>query len=737
MSRKLSGAENRKKAKERKKQSHLSSSFLSSWLKENINEDESNNEPAGESAASLSASEEPSVSGTTEELLSCEIPVNCSEGESVLFDLNLNVDDPGTWPENLTDTQRCFIVSKLMNKLVNEPDISNTYRDGRKLSKDWFHKVLPNGEKINRLWLMLGKSMNSLYCLPCKLFAHTQSESKSSLVRREGFTNWKKVGERLSEHENSLNHKNCFCSWKNLEASLGKRGIDKDLQDEIEKEESHWKAVLHSVVDVILHLAKQGSPLRGSNETLEFSDPRSGKFLNTIELVSHYHPPLREHILRHRKGQVTYFSSKIQNEFLEIISNKIREQIMEEVKEAKYYAVMFDCTPDVSHLEQMSQVLRYVRVVENFPEITERFIDFFTVSDKTGIALSEEILKKIEQEGLDIKNCRGQSYDNGANMAGKYQGVQARISESNPLAKFVPCAAHTLNLVGVNAATAVHEVAGYFGTVNCLYTYFSASTNRWEVLLKYSPLALRKESDTRWSSRREALTVVHKHLDKIVEALNHLALDAVSSPETKSGAVSLLKSIQTFEFVAFTCFWQKTLKKIDIVSKMLQKEDIAIDVACNLLKGLTAQIKDCRDTIGNEVLEEAKQSCLALNVDPSFKEVRNRKKKRFFDEKCEDESSEISQHKKFKLALLQVNDRIEAELERRFQSMQKVNEMFGFLSPKQLTTLDNKTLREKATTLANLYRDDLDKDELSVEIESFKYSVIGSDNLAGSESKKE
>ncbi|GBM56184.1 hypothetical protein AVEN_226084-1 [Araneus ventricosus] len=55
--------------------------------------------------------------------------------------------------------------------------------------------------------------------------------------------------------------------------------------------------------------------------------------------------------------------------------------------------------------------------------------------------------------------------------------------------------------------------------------------------------------------------------------------------------------------------------------------------------------------------------------------------------------------------------------------MQKVNEIFGFLSPKQLTTLDNKTLREKASTLRNLYRDDLDKDELSVEIESFKYTV--------------
>ncbi|GBL95661.1 hypothetical protein AVEN_37419-1 [Araneus ventricosus] len=135
---------------------------------------------------------------------------------------------------------------------------------------------------------------------------------------------------------------------------------------------------------------------------------------------------------------------------------------------------------------------------------------------------------------------------------------------------------------------------------------------------------------------------------------------------------------------------------------MLQKEDIIIDVACNLLKGLTEQIKDCSGTIVNEVLEETKQSCLALNVDPSFKEVRKREKKRFFDGKCEDESSEISQPKKFKLALLQVNDRIKAELERRFQSTQKVNEIFGFLSHKQLMTLDNETLRERATTLAKL-----------------------------------
>ncbi|GBO05062.1 hypothetical protein AVEN_113146-1 [Araneus ventricosus] len=171
----------------------------------------------------------------------------------------------------------------------------------------------------------------------------------------------------------------------------------------------------------------------------------------------------------------------------------------------------------------------------------------------------------------------------------------------------------TLGYVGVvNTVTSREDVplrGSDEGYVFVLYMMFHEN--------RVNAMALKKESDTRWSSRREPITVVHKHLVKIVEAVNLLALDAVSSPKTKSGAVSHLK---------------------------------------------------------------------------------------------------------------------EAELERRLQSMQKVNEIFGFLSPKQLTTLDNKTLREEAaTTLANLYPHDLEKDELAVEIESFKYSVIGSDNLAENE----
>ena len=40
------------------------------------------------------------------------------------------------------------------------------------------------------------------------------------------------------------------------------------------------------------------------------------------------------------------------------------------------------------------------------------------------------------------------NHDNGSNMSGKYSGLQARIRERNPLADYIPCFAHSLNLVG-------------------------------------------------------------------------------------------------------------------------------------------------------------------------------------------------------------------------------------------------------------------------------------------------
>ncbi|KAL4119133.1 hypothetical protein QTP88_011984 [Uroleucon formosanum] len=140
----------------------------------------------------------------------------------------------------------------------------------------------------------------------------------------------------------------------------------------------------------------------------------------------------------------------------------------------------------------MIQVIRYViQNDQNECEIIESFIKFVRVYNKTGESLTEDILDCLKKDNLRISDCRGQSFDNGSNMSGKIKGVQARIIEMNKLAKFIPCSAHSLNLIGVNCAKSIPKVETFFGIVQKLFNFFSSSTQRWDILMNNLKLSLK------------------------------------------------------------------------------------------------------------------------------------------------------------------------------------------------------------------------------------------------------
>ena len=115
----------------------------------------------------------------------------------------------------------------------------------------------------------------------------------------------------------------------------------------------------------------------------------------------------------------------------------------------------------MSRHEQMSVILRYVLCNEEAAVVKETFFGYLRISDSTGKGLLDAFLEK---------DCRGQSYDNGANMKGKHSGVQARMLDINPKAVYVPCANHTLNLVVVDSANSSTEALTFFGVLTRLYS---------------------------------------------------------------------------------------------------------------------------------------------------------------------------------------------------------------------------------------------------------------------------
>lgn len=98
---------------------------------------------------------------------------------------------------------------------------------------------------------------------------------------------------------------------------------------------------------------------------------------------------------------------------------------------------MFNCIPDISHTEKMSQVIRYFKISETETGcgIQESFIDFIDIDETTGEYITQGIREKLEAGGLDVQNCHGQSHDNGTYVAGIYEGVQSRAMQMNQLAE--------------------------------------------------------------------------------------------------------------------------------------------------------------------------------------------------------------------------------------------------------------------------------------------------------------
>lgn len=146
-------------------------------------------------------------------------------------------------------------------------------------------------------------------------------------------------------------------------------------------------------------------------------------------------------------------------------------------------------------------------------KIKEMFVGFVEANEVTGEKLTALIVDKLQELGLDINNLRGQGYDGGSNMAGKFQGVQARIKQLNPLAVYIHCASHQLNLA-LTHACAEPSIRNASGVINEVINFLKDSAQRVHkmdtILREQHPGGKRHKlislCETRFIERHDAVT---------------------------------------------------------------------------------------------------------------------------------------------------------------------------------------------------------------------------------------
>ncbi|XP_045456064.1 zinc finger MYM-type protein 1-like [Melitaea cinxia] len=628
--------------------------------------------------------------------------------ENIKFEFEKYV-DVGLWPDLLNNDFINFVLSHEMTDFQNK-DPKNKYtasmkkykEQNRSFSNRYFTRKIKNGQLLERSWLCYSKRVGTVFCLTCKLFSKTPSQYTT------GFSDWKHIGFCLENHENSNEHKNSMLVW--LTRKENKSVLDKQLQEQLNKETEYYHNVLKRVIAVLKFLSIRGLALRGSEEV--FGSPHNGNFMGALELLAEFDPFIREHIEQRKlrpNPVISYLSKTVYEEIIEIMGKQIIKQIITEINndDTKYYSIMMDSTPDLSHDDQLAIVLRYCFR----GKVYERCVSFIKISSHTGLYLFNILQAFLETNGLLLDNCRGQSYDNAANMAGVYNGVQALLKEKKKSADYVPCAAHSLNLVGQESVKVATEIVNFFGIVQQIYVFFSASTHRWELLNRETKLkfTLKSLSQTRWSCHFDAVRALKSNYDGIMKILNSFGENDDEKVDFRKEARNLFNKLAKLETAILIVFWEEILERFNVVNKKVQSPGLDIGEGNKLIVSLKEFVKNIWQQSDQKLKEyEEKAKKLSTSLGTDYSDINKRRITLKFSDKSTDKVS-VNCAEKFKRDTLNVAlDKMIMDLNNRSQAYETYSKKFKFLMDLQDKNQEHIDL-ESVRNIIDYYPNDVDE----------------------------
>ena len=372
-------------------------------------------------------------------------------------------------------------------------------------------------------------------------------------------------------------------------------------QERIEKNRQKLKSILNTVI----FCGQHDIALRGHRDDSKYYDSTSnvGNFQGLLNFRVECGDVILEEHFQTCPKNATYRSKTVQNELIEICGDYLREQIIREVKLAKFFSILADEVADVSNKEQMPLVLRFV---DTKGHIREEFIKFiYFANGATGENIAEAIKSEIRVLGLDMRNCRGQGYDGAGNMSGKYSGTAMRIQNEFPDAIYVHCASHWLNLCVAHACS-IQSIRNTFGTMKVVHDFFNwpkrLSLFEGKISAVYNQVSRHQLIDvcrTRWIARIDALEVFESLYRAIILALEEVKDNEDSSWNREScvDASGLFYQCISFEFIMSLVVARRGLSYVAPATTKLQAKRMEIMKAYSEIGSLKNVVMEKRRKI--------------------------------------------------------------------------------------------------------------------------------------------
>ena len=451
----------------------------------------------------------------------------------------------------------------------------------RDFQSEWF-KIYP--------WLSYSLEKHEASCYACSHFLSDDTFK---------FSNWKKT-ERLKKHHTSTSHKLAMTKWIDHRENIRtKSSVLQQIDSAHKAFVQRNRQYLKTIIECLLYTAQQNIAQRGHDEKRDdissASDTNRGNFLELLHLRSKDIPWLEERMTSKLKQHAQWTSPIIQNELLQIIADLVVERIKADVVASQKYGIIVDETSDIGRTEQVSICLSFLDKGKK----KEAFIGFYETKTTDGETLYALVTKAIGDLNLDLTNIVGECFDGASNMSGKEKGLAGRMKECAPMAIYVHCYGHVLNLALQDTMKEVVPLRNALGTIQSLYNFLEASPKRHalfgdiKVENEHLALTLKSLSITRWSCRWEAVKSVHEQIERIVKALIQLGDD--KDPKTYSESRALLTAICDFEFILGLCVLKVILSNTNSLSKYLQAKNMDVITARRNADLTISTLRKCRN----------------------------------------------------------------------------------------------------------------------------------------------
>ena len=291
----------------------------------------------------------------------------------------------------------------------------------------------------------------------------------------------------------------------------------------------------------------------------------------------------------------------------------LHSEIRKEIHESKFFAVEVDETTDISGHQQLTLILRYVNINhrDKYYEVKERFLGFSRVTQRNAEGLSTMIVENLKDFEME-KKLVNQTYDGAAVMSGEASGVQARIKAIAPMAHFIHCAAHRLNLTLRDSCMSIKPVKQFFGTLSNIQTFFSNSPKRLEHLddiAASDKFRLARGSATRWNFKSRCVNIVTNRFEIFREFFDSVVNDTdFWDSATISSAHGFLRHFEDEDFAFLLLFFNHIFGHVDVLYNVLQSNTLDVAACERSIQKFVTLLSNTRSA--HEIktfLERAKQ----------------------------------------------------------------------------------------------------------------------------------